>query len=134
MATAKKTAKPKVRPIGVVIDELWQVKQKKSEWAAQEKEFNAKIEALESEIYETFDEQQTTAGRGTKAGVTVGETQTFNIVDFDALTQYIGKKKYYHLLQRRVSVEAAREIFERDGKVPGLEPFTKRKLNITTIK
>jgi len=32
-----------------------------------------------------------------------------------------------------VNDAAARELYETQGSVPGLEPFTRRKLNIRTI-
>lgn len=52
-----------------------------------------------------------------------------NIKDYDALTKYIHRNKYYHLLERRIAVLAFRELLGLKGSVPGVEPVTKVKLS-----
>ena len=55
---------------------------------------------------------------------------------FDAYwqKQHISRTKAWHLLQRRVSDPAYRELLELGKKVPGVEPFNKRTLSVTTTK
>jgi hypothetical protein len=40
---------------------------------------------------------------------------------------------YFHLLQKRVSEPAYRELLEKGKKVPGVQPFTARKLNLRSL-
>jgi len=127
-------ATKKPEPIGKLCDDLWKVKQEKAAWAKLEADFDLRIKELETKIFEAFDAQETTAGRGTKCSVSLGTSTVFNIDDFDALAKYIKRTGYFHLFQRRITVAAARELFEKNGKVPGLAPFEKRVLNITTTK
>ena len=129
MATAKKPL-----PIGAIVDQLYAVREEKRALAVKEKELDEKVAALEAQLYEACDAQQTTGARGSKASITIGESQVFNIVDFDALAKYIKRTGYFHLFQRRITLDAARELFEKNGQVPGLESFTKRKINLTTLK
>lgn len=51
------------------------------------------------------------------------------VTDWDAFYAYIYKNKFGHLLQRRVSDPAWRELMEQGKKVPGTTPFTKKRLN-----
>ena len=51
------------------------------------------------------------------------------VTDWDKLYAFIKKKNYFHLLQRRVSDPAWRELIEQGKKVPGTTGFTKKRLN-----
>jgi hypothetical protein len=120
--------------IGQLIDQLWNLKQEKAELAKQDKVLAEQVTELEEKIYVLCDSQDTTRGAGSKASFSLGTTTTFNIDDFDALAKYVKRTGYFHLFQRRITVDAARELFESKGNVPGLSPFTKRKITVTTIK
>ena len=43
---------------------------------------------------------------------------------------YVYKTKQGHLLQRRVSDPAFRELLDHGKKVPGTQPFIKARLNV----
>lgn len=131
---ALKAVPTKEPTVGELIDQLWSVKEEKKEWAKEEKKLNARIEDIEQQLFAKFDAEQMTLGRGSKASISVGTSTAFNIADFDALCAYVKRKNYFHLFQRRVTVESARELFEANGSVPGLEPYTKRTIHITTLK
>lgn len=131
-AVLKKVQKPLT--IGQAIDKLWELEQEKKAAAAEVKRIEGLIEEAKEKVYEAMDTQGVQQSKGTKASASIGDQTTYNIEDFDALSKYVKKTGYFHLFQRRVSAEAVRELFETKGGVPGLVPFTKRKINLTTVK
>lgn len=130
MATAVKTRAPSV---GAVIDQIWAVREEKRRLESQVKEVAAKIEELESALMERLETEGLEKASGTKASVSVGTSVVADVQDWDSFWAYIIKNKYTHLLQRRVSEPAYRELLDAGKKVPGVQPFTKRKLNVRTV-
>ena len=130
MATAVKTRAPSV---GAVIDQLWGVREQKRELEAQVKEVALKIEELEAQLMERLEKEGLEKAAGSKASVSVGTSVVADVQDWDAFWAFIFKNKYSHLLQRRVSEPAYRELLDAGKKVPGVQPFTKRKLNVRTV-
>lgn len=120
-------------PMGSLIDGIWALRERKRDLEAQTKKIEEEIAAKEEELIARMDQEGVDKSTGKQASVSVSATQQFNIVDFDALAAYVKKTGYFHLFHRRITTDAARELFERHGKVPGLEPFTKRKLNVRTL-
>ena len=49
------------------------------------------------------------------------------------LYAYIKKTGYFHLLHKRVTDGAYQELLEAGKKVPGVLPFTKKRINLRTI-
>ena len=70
---------------------------------------------------------------GSKATVSISANTVANVEDWDSFWSYIIKNKYTHLLQRRVSDPAYRELLEQGKRVPGVQPFVKRTLNVRSI-
>ena len=130
MATAVKTRAPSV---GAIIDQIWATREEKRRLEAQVKEVSLKIEEQESQLMERLEKEGLDKATGTKASVSVGTSVVADVQDWDAFWAYIFKNKYSHLLQRRVSEPAYRELLDAGKKVPGVLPFTKRKLNIRTV-
>ena len=130
MATAVKTRAPSV---GAVIDQIWATREEKRRLEAQVKETSLKIEELETTLMERLEKEGLEKAAGSKASVSIGTSVVADVQDWDAFWVYILKNKYTHLLQRRVSEPAYRELLDAGKKVPGVQPFTKRKLNIRTV-
>jgi hypothetical protein len=132
MATSKKPAATPVKKasLGLQIDALFKLRERLREIQQLEKDQLELIAAAEVVLMETMDREGVEKSTGKFATVSIGETITGNVVDWDAFGAYILKNKFLHLLQRRVSDPAVRELFESKGKVPGVEPFTKRRLNL----
>jgi hypothetical protein len=130
MATAVRTRAPSV---GATIDQIWAVREEKRNLEAQVKEVSAKIEELEGQLMERLEKEGLEKAAGTKASVSIGSSVVADVQDWDSFWAYILKNKYTHLLQRRVSEPAYRELLDAGKKVPGVQPFTKRKLNIRTV-
>ncbi len=137
---ATRTASTKRAPtIGSLADQMWDLKQDKKAADAVVKKIEADIAALEASIIEMLDSQDTRKGEGRKASISINSSIQASTVDWDAFMDFVitgkrnDKKAYKHLVQRRVSVEAYRELLELGVNIPGIEPFTKRTLSVTTL-
>lgn len=137
MATVKTPAvkkvpvsKPAKPSLGLQIDALFKMREKLRAIQQEEKEQMDLISAAEVVLMETMKHEGVEKSTGKLATVFISSTVTGNVVDWDAFWAYVYKNKFGHLLQKRISDPAIRELFETKGKVPGVEPFTKEKLNI----
>lgn len=128
---AKKTAKPP--SMGLQIDALFKLRERLREIQQMEKDQQELISAAEATLMETMEREGVDKSTGKLASAGISETITGNVVDWDAFWAYVHKNKFGHLLQRRVSDPAIRELFETKGSVPGVEPFKKRRLNLRAV-
>lgn len=126
-------ATKKLRPLGIVVDALWAERERKREAEAAIKLIDGDIEALTLELMERMEKEGLDKISGTKASLSIGAAVTANVTDWDAFGAWIIKNKALHLLQRRVSDPAYRELLEHGKKVAGTEPFVKKRLNIRSI-
>lgn len=126
--TAKLTGK-----LGDMIDQAFALRERKRELEEQVKVIEGEIEGIQEQLLEKLDGEGVTASRGEKASVSVTKTTVANVTDWDALHEYIRKNKYFHLLQRRVADTSYRELLESGKKVPGVEPFTKKRINLRAL-
>lgn len=127
------TAKLVAKPIGEMVDDLATLRDRKRELEAQVKEIEGEYAALEEQLMERLKAEKTDASRGSKASCSITKNVVANVIDWDAFHEYIRKNKYFHLLQRRVSDTAYRELLEAGKKVAGVEPFTKERLNLRSL-
>ena len=128
-----KVVPAKPRTLGALIDALDDAREVKRALAVQTKEAEATYNELAAEIIAKMDAEDTRKGEGKKAGASITEVVVGQIDDYDTFTKYIKRTGYFHLLERRVSAVAFRELFEQKGAVPGLVPFTKRNLNLRSL-
>jgi hypothetical protein len=119
--------------MGPLIDGIWEKREQKRKLAAEIEKIEGEIAAMEEALLARMDQEGIDKSTGKKASVGVSEVISANIKDFDEFAAYVKKTGYFHLFQRRVSDVACRELFEKHGKIPGLEPFKKRKLNVRTL-
>jgi hypothetical protein len=124
----------KVEPLGKLIDKLDLLREKKREAAEKLKACETEYDALSQTLLERLQTEGMDKATGKKATISVSKTIVANIVDFDALAKYVKRTGFFHLFQRRISDPAFRELYESKGVVPGLEPFTKVKLNHSSLK
>ena len=115
--------------LGKTIDKIFSLRKKKLELEAAVKDVEGQIADLDSEVMEAL-EASGLDKTSTKSGTVSLSTSTVaQVTDWDAFYTYIYKNKFGHLLQRRVSDPAWRELMEQGKKVPGTTGFTKKKLN-----
>ena len=116
--------------IGSMTDKLITLRDKKREHEAEITKIEAEYKEVEERLFEKLDAEGTDKGNGKKGSVSISSSTVGNVTDWDALNAYIKKTGYFHLYQRRLSDPAVRELLDSKGKVPGVEPFTKRRLNV----
>ena len=121
---------PKSRTMGALIDAMFELREKKRALDTQVKELEAQYIALEDELLVKLDAEGTDKAAGKKATVSVTSSVVGNVTDWEKFGAFVIKNKYLHLFQRRLSDPAVRELFEMKGKIPGCEPFTKRRVNL----
>jgi hypothetical protein len=119
--------------IGATIDLLHDLREQKRGLEEQVKQLSAKMEALENQLIEMMDKEGVTKSTGAAATVSITSSVKPSVEDWDAFYAFIHRHKYYHLLERRPSVTGCRELLELKGKIPGVVPFTQRKLNLRSV-
>lgn len=119
--------------IGSTIDKYHALREKKRKLEEQVKKLSDQMAQLEAELIEQMDKQGISKSTGKLATVSVTTSVKPSVEDWDVFYEYIRKNRYFHLLERRPSVTGCRELFETKGKIPGVVPFTQRKLNVRSI-
>lgn len=132
MATSAKTrtSAPKPPGLGGLIDQMWALREKKRELESAVKDVEGQIADIESNLMEQMAAQGVDKMSGAMASVSITTSTIAQVEDWDAFWAFIHKKKYGHLLQRRVSDPAYRELLEQGVTVPGVSPFSKQRLNL----
>ena len=119
--------------IGAKIDKLHDLREQKRALEEQIKEIVGKASELENALMEQMDTEGVSKSTGNSATVSITLSVKPSVDDWEAFYKYIHRMKYYHLLERRPSVTGCRELLETKGKIPGIVPFTQRKLNIRSV-
>lgn len=132
MATVAAMRKPKVT-VGSLIDSMQDVRAQKRALAEQEKALTSQYETLQAQLIELMDAEGVSKSTGRLASGSITESMEFNIEDFDGFMAYVAKSKQPHLVQRRVSAPAIRELWAKKGAVPGLTPYTKRVISLRDL-
>ncbi len=137
MVTPVPIRKPKAKPtIGGLIDQMSDIRERRRALDAESAALKKDYDTLELQLIELMDNEGCKKSTGQKATASIGENINFNFSEgdgFDQFMAYVAKTKYFHLVQRRVSAPAVRELFESKGTVPGLVPFTKREVSLRNI-
>jgi len=120
--------------IGSKIDAIWKLRESKRECEAEIKQLEAEINERSNELLEVMSREGLLKATGDRATVSVSELVKPNVEDWESFYSYIRKSNQFHLLERRPSVTGCRELFNTKGKIPGVVPFTMRKVNLRTRK
>lgn len=67
---------------------------------------------------------------GLSANVTVTESDQPNVKDWDKFYEYIIENNAMHLLQKRATATACRELWEMKEEIAGVEKFVQRKISL----
>lgn len=119
--------------MGSMLDEFYDLRERKRAIEAELQETKEQMEALENQILLIMDSQGVTATRGTRASVSISEVEVPTIEDWDAVVDYIKRNDAMHLLERRVSNAGWRELHESGETIPGTVPFKRRKLSLRKV-
>ncbi len=113
-----------------LMDGLLSIRDERKKIKDREKELIAEWRDLEAAFLAQLDEQGAKRA-GTDAGTaTITENILPTIKDWDALTNYILKEGATHLLQRRVSSAAFRELRDAGVEIPGVEAYVQRQISL----
>ena len=128
-------AKPlrKIKGIGPAIDELFELRSKKQKLEQQIKKLEAEYGEIEEALLAKLSAEGTDKGAGKRASVTVSTTTVGNLADADKFFAYVKKTGYFHLMQRRLSDPAIREMLASKGSIPGVTPYDKVRLNLRVL-
>lgn len=119
-----------------MIDRLWKLREDKRELAAKLKPITEEFDKLEKALTEALIARGSIGDKTKKCSASLSEEIVGNIKDWDSLTAFIKKSGHFHLLQRRISNPAYRELnalLAKKGGVPGVEVFTKINLTLTSL-
>ncbi len=135
---AKKTPAEPKKPTrqlspGAQVDAMWALREKKRALETQVNEISEQLTAAENELMESMAANGLDKMTGKFASVSVSTSVVATVTDWDELWKFIIKTKNTQLLQRRVSDPAYRELIELGKKVPGANPFEKKRLNLRAI-
>jgi hypothetical protein len=113
-----------------LISQLSDLRTEKKRLDFESRQMDPQIKAVEAKIIEAMDDQQITETRSSAGKVTLGDAVYPQVEDWDAVYKFIHDNEYYHCLEKRFAVLAYREILGQGNSVPGVQPFTKRKVTL----
>src|SRR5688572_11809292 len=123
---AVKNPKPPVATLGTLIDGIWALREAKRKLEAEIKVIEEDVAKAEELLLERMAKEGVDKSTGKYASVAISENVVPVTKDWDAFAAYVLKSKQMHLVERRPATLACRELWEKKGSIPGLEPFTKR--------
>jgi hypothetical protein len=100
---------------------LFEAKAKKKELNDQIIELNKKIRKLEMNIWEVMDDDDLLKFETPDGTVYISPQVVPKVVDWNAFYGYIKETEAFHMLERRPSRAAFRELHEAHKPVPGVE-------------
>lgn len=111
-----------------LIAQLGELRTEKKRLDYEANEIAKLITIKEHEIMDAMDDQQITETRGEAGKVILGEAVYPQVQDWDAFHNWILENHYLHFLEKRAAVLAYREALGQGIAVPGVLPYTKRKI------
>ena len=122
------------KTIGQIADEARKIYIEKRDAEAAVTKLKEAYDKKLLELMEAADLQGLAGGKGTIASFTIGEDVVPQVADWNKFYKFIYKNNYGHLLERRPSVTGCRELWDTKGPIPGVEKFTKRKVNLRGVE
>jgi len=114
-----------------LISQLGEMRTEKKRLEYEARQISERIDIKEREIMDALDDQQITESRSAAGKVTLGESVYPQVESWDAFHTWILENGYLHFLDKRAAVLAYREALRQGIAVPGVLPFTKRKIKFT---
>lgn len=117
--------------LGTLIDQLADLRRDKKELEKVLTGIEEEISNIEDDIIHMMSEQGLERAAHNGVSVTPKQHTYAHVEDWARFYDFIDKNKYWHLLEKRVSVTGYRELIELGRDVPGVVPFVKTKLSVT---
>lgn len=118
------------KKIGEIADEIYVLQEGVKALELDIKDKKAKIDGLKKDLAAVAALEGLTEGGGTDSKFKVEPKTVPQAVDWDAFYAYMGKKKYWHLLQRRLTIAGCQELWDMGAKIPGVEKFTSTQVTV----
>lgn len=119
--------------LGSRIDSLNELREQKRKLEAELTTIEQAYEKMATDLMETLEAQGMAKASGKTATISMTSTTVGQIEDDAAFFAYVKKTGYFHLFTRRLSDASVREILEQKGSIPGIKPFTKKRLSLRAL-
>ena len=120
---------PKRTP-GELMDLMTVIRDERRYLAEKDSLLHDQWRALEAELLLLLDEQGMKRASNDNVTATVTVESVPNVQDWDEFLEFCRESDSMHLLQRRVATRAWRELLQADMPVPGVEPYSQRKISL----
>lgn len=114
--------------LNTLINSLCDLRRSKKSLESELKSVETQISGVEKDIMTAMDAEGILESKNGIGKVTIGESVYPHVEQWDQFSQFILENGYLHLLERRPAVLAYRELISLGKPVPGVLPFTKRKV------
>jgi DNA repair exonuclease SbcCD ATPase subunit len=119
--------------LGSMIDELAEIRSRKSELKNEIDDLDERYKALEREIITLLDAQQLMFGGGSRYRATISTSIVPTVQDWDAAIEWMKANDAFHLFEKRMAAGAWRELKDSGELIPGTEPYEKRSLSLRKL-
>lgn len=117
------------QPLDVLATQRDELREAKRALEAQIKALDSQLAENEQAIIEALDTMGVNRASVGKLSMSISETTVGNVQDWDKVYEFIHENNAFHLLQRRLSNSAYKELLDLGEAPEGIEPFVKRSLN-----
>jgi hypothetical protein len=120
------------KPLGPQIDALFDLREQKKAAEAEVDRIKELMRVQENFLMLEMEANGLQRSTGLKASIGIEESVVPQVEDWETFYAFIRRNNAFELLERRPATGAFREHAERrrDKTVPGVVPFTKRKLSL----
>jgi len=117
--------------LGELIDAYSEQKTMRQFHEKEAEKFSANMAEIEARILQAMADQHLEQAAHGGTIVRPKEHTYAHVEDWSKFYDFIEKERYFHLLEKRVSVTGYRELLDLGRQVPGVVPFVKTKLSVT---
>jgi len=89
--------------------------------------------ALDDEVLEKLKEVGLEKASGHIASMGINSVTVGTVEDWDKVHEFIRERNFFHMLERRLSQPAYRELLDLEKGVPGITPTVLTKLSLTKV-
>ena len=118
---------------GAVVDALYTLRSERLQLQSVVDEMKSEEQRVKDWLIDTLPKAELTKLAGKEASASLTRSAQADVKDWSKLFRYCQKTGDFDLLQKRVSVEAVRERWEKGIELPGVERFVKLDLSITKL-
>lgn len=108
--------------MGELATKLFDLKSKKAELNKEVSLLNPQIEEVEKELLNKMREEKLLKLSNDLGTIYISPQVVPDVVNWDMFYEYVGRTNSFHLLERRLTKTAFREMIENGETVPGVDP------------